>query len=107
MVQHSKELLMQQDQSPVTSQKLLELLRTLAVEVRPELEREKISLESSFEKELGLDSLSRVELISRIERAFGLSLPESTFAEAENGRDLLRVITTLRPAHRHRGSVAQ
>ena len=88
---------MQQDQSPVTSQKLLELLRTLAVEVRPELEREKISLESSFEKELGLDSLSRVELISRIERAFGLSLPESTFAEAENGRDLLRVLTTLRP----------
>ena len=88
---------MQQEQSKITSQKLLELLRSLVVEVRPELDREKISLESGFEKELGLDSLSRVELISRIERAFRLSLPESTFAEAENGRDLLRVITTLRP----------
>ncbi len=88
---------MQKDQSPISSQKLLELLRSLVAEVRPELDREKITLESSFDKELGLDSLSRVELISRIERVFSLSLPESTFAEAESGRDLLRVLTTLRP----------
>ncbi|WP_345975692.1 AMP-binding protein [Sulfurimonas sp. HSL3-7] len=88
---------MQQDPSQISSQKLLGLLRSLVAEVRPELDLEKITLESSFEKELGLDSLSRVELISRIERAFGLALPESTFVEAENGLDLLRVLTTLRP----------
>ena len=51
-----------------------------------------INLDSHFEKDLGLDSLARVELIARIEKRFKLALPEQTFADAESARDLLRAI---------------
>ncbi len=50
------------------------------------------ALESSLERELGLDSLGRVELITRIEREFGLKLPADTLAEAETPRDLLHAL---------------
>ncbi len=51
-----------------------------------------ITLDNSFDKDLGLDSLSRVELISRVESEFKLALPEQIFAEAETPRDLLRAM---------------
>jgi len=47
------------------------------------------SLESSLERDLGFDSLGRVELVARIERAFGVTLPEQTLLSAETPRDLL------------------
>jgi len=51
-----------------------------------------LSLDSSLDDDLGLDSLARVELISRIERHFNVTLPQLDFAEAESPRDLLRSI---------------
>ncbi|MFH1044021.1 MAG: AMP-binding protein [Pseudomonadota bacterium] len=51
-----------------------------------------IALDSSLERELGLDSLARVELVLRIERAFDLSLPERALYAAETPRDLLRLV---------------
>jgi acyl carrier protein len=51
-----------------------------------------ITLDSSFERDLGLDSLARVELVLRIERAFDVSLPESSLYAAETPRDLLRLV---------------
>ena len=51
-----------------------------------------IDLDSSFERDLGLDSLARVELILRVERAFDLSLPEHALYAAETPRDLLRLM---------------
>jgi 1-acyl-sn-glycerol-3-phosphate acyltransferase len=50
------------------------------------------ALDSSLERELGLDSLARVELVLRIERAFGVSLPERALYAAETPRDLLRLV---------------
>ncbi len=57
-----------------------------------------VTLDSSLEKDLGLDSLGRVELLMRIERAFGISLPEQVLASAETSRDLLRAVLTAAPA---------
>ena len=72
---------------------LLQLIDTIVSEVHPDSPSNKTaSLDSSFEKDLGLDSLTRVELISRIEKAFKLALPEQIYAEAESARDLLRAI---------------
>ena len=48
-----------------------------------------ITLESTLERDLGLDSLSRVELAVRIERAFGIALPEQTLADMQTLRDVL------------------
>ena len=50
------------------------------------------ALDSSLERDLGLDSLARVELILRIERAFNVSLPERALYAAETPRDLLRLV---------------
>ncbi|MCX7141521.1 MAG: AMP-binding protein [Proteobacteria bacterium] len=58
------------------------------------------ALDSPLERELGLDSLARVELVLRIERAFGVSLPERALYAAETPRDLLRLVRGSRGAHR-------
>ncbi|WP_081857956.1 AMP-binding protein [Thiomonas sp. FB-Cd] len=61
-------------------------------------------LDSSLDRDLGFDSLARVELILRIENAFSVRLPENTLALAETPRDLLNAVkaagkvTSLAPA---------
>ena len=57
-------------------------------------------MESSFERDLGFDSLTRMELLHRAEREFAANLPEQVLAEIETPRDLLREIDAAagRPA---------
>lgn len=52
----------------------------------------RITLDSSLDRELGFDSLARVELLTRIEGALGVVLPESTLQTAETPRDLLAAL---------------
>lgn len=76
-----------------TVTELLQVINVLVTEIHPHRTSTKaINLDSSFEKDLGLDSLARIELMSRVEKQFKLALPERTFAEAESARDLLRAI---------------
>ena len=76
-----------------TAENLLQVIQELVAEVHPQRPpTEVIGLDSRFEKDLGLDSLTRVELIARVERVFELALPERSFAEVETARDLLRAI---------------
>jgi acyl carrier protein len=76
-----------------TEENLLLLIQALVAEVHPQRpSTEVIGLDSRFEKDLGLDSLARVELIARAERYFELALPERSFAEVETARELLRAI---------------
>jgi acyl carrier protein len=76
-----------------TAKNLLLVIQELVAEVHPQRpSTEVIGLDSRFEKDLGLDSLTRVELIARVERHFELALPERSFAEVETTRDLLRAI---------------
>ena len=58
-----------------------------------------ITLDSSFERDLGLDSLARAELLLRTERAFGVSLPDQTLNTAETPRDLVRSVLSAHGAH--------
>ncbi len=81
------------NESQHTRRALLELTQQLLREVHPQRRADQIvALDSSFERDIGLDSLARVELIARVEKQFGLALPERTFAEAETPRDLLRAL---------------
>lgn len=90
---HFMEPLKAVNQANNTVTELLQVIYALVTEVHPHRSSTKaIILDSSFEKDLGLDSLTRVELISRVEKQFQLALPERTFAEAESARDLLRAI---------------
>lgn len=80
-------------QADNTVTKLLQVIEDLVSEFHQNRPSEKvINLDHHFEKDLGLDSLARVELIARIEKKFKLALPERTFSEAESARDLLRAI---------------
>lgn len=72
---------------------LLDTLRRFVAELRarPEADIE-LTLDSSLERDLGIDSLGRVELLTRIERAFNVSLAERVLASAETPRDLLAAV---------------
>ncbi|HXJ10347.1 MAG TPA: AMP-binding protein [Burkholderiales bacterium] len=80
------------DSAPqVDPNKLLAVVAAVAREARPHVEAY-VALDSSLERDLGLDSLARVELVLRLEREFGASLPEQALASAETPRDLLRFV---------------
>src|SRR5262245_52482807 len=72
------------------AEEVLNLVRTLALELHPGRRGlAGATLDSSLEKDFGLDSLARAELLQRLERAFGHRLPEALLSSAETPRDLL------------------
>jgi len=75
----------------LAAQRLLALVDELARELDPARER-RATPASSIERDLALDSLARVELLMRIERRFGVRLPERLLAEAETVADLLAAL---------------
>lgn len=80
-----------------TIQVLLDVMQNLLGELHPyETRSFRLTLDSSFETDLRLDSLARVELISRLEQHFNVALPQRVFVDAETARDLLRAITSAR-----------
>ncbi|MGQ0595551.1 MAG: AMP-binding protein [Gammaproteobacteria bacterium] len=77
---------------------LVDLVHELIEETRPGRVRViEATLDSSFDKDLGLDSLERVELLTRIERTFSVEIPEDTLGAAETLRDLLRALLAAGP----------
>jgi acyl carrier protein len=82
---------MNQRAPEIKPERVLEVVAAVAREARPHVEPH-VTLDSSLEKELGLDSLARVELVLRLEKDFGASLPEQALATSETPRDLLRFL---------------
>ena len=77
--------------------RLLSIVDRLVAEVRS-AGRSSAALDSSLERDLGLDSLARVELLARIEQAFGVRLADELLGTAETPRDLLRAVAAGAPA---------
>jgi acyl carrier protein len=50
------------------------------------------TLQDSLDRDLGISSLERVELLLRLEQAFGIRVPDSVMAEAATPRDLVSAI---------------
>ncbi|WP_137886379.1 AMP-binding protein [Pseudomonas sp. 2FE] len=72
------------------AEKLLGIVRQTAAELHPQsAEGLRVTLQSVFDRDLGMGSLARVELWSRIEQEFGVRLPEDLFATADTPADLL------------------
>ncbi len=78
-------------EASVDPNRLLGVVAAVAREARPHVEAY-VALDSSLERDLGLDSLARVELVLRLEREFQISLPEQALASSETPRDLLRFL---------------
>jgi acyl-CoA synthetase (AMP-forming)/AMP-acid ligase II/acyl carrier protein len=73
--------------------RLLGIVRGLFSELRGKAGQEdRVSLDSLLDRDLGFDSLARVELLSRIQRSFGVDLPEEILNRAETPRDLLEAL---------------
>lgn len=80
-------------------ERILRVVGELAEELRPgQRSADRLDLDTALDRDLGFDSLSRVELVMRVERAFGVGLPEQVLAEAETPRDLLRAVHSAGPA---------
>jgi acyl carrier protein len=70
---------------------LIAIVDQLARELHPQQARRGVaSLSSRLERDLGIDSLGRTELVLRLERSFGTRLPIALVAEADTVDDLKR-----------------
>ena len=56
-----------------------------------------VRLEAELERDLGIDSLARVELTLRIEHAFGVRLAEQRVTDARTVRDLVAALAAAAP----------
>jgi len=54
-------------------------------------------LDDALESTLGIDSLARMELMLRLERAFDVHLPQALVQDAQTPRDLLRALAAAGP----------
>jgi fatty-acyl-CoA synthase len=73
---------------PGVRERVLEVLRVLLEELGSHGAIPQLSTSSSLDRDLGLGSLERVELLTRLEDAFGVSLPDSLAAQANTPEDL-------------------
>jgi fatty-acyl-CoA synthase len=76
---------------PVTNDQVLAVVAGLVSELTGG-SRCRPTLDDALDRDLGISSLERVELILRLEQAFGIRLPESAMAEASTSRDLVAAI---------------
>jgi fatty-acyl-CoA synthase len=71
---------------------LLSIVHDFLHELEAERALQAITLNASLERDLGIDSLGKVELFLRIEKAFSVRLPEKVMIEAETLNDLVNAI---------------
>ena len=94
-----------------TADALLTVVREVATELHPNRrEATRATLDSTFDRDIGFDSLARMELLMRIERRLGVGISDEVMATAETPRDLLREIlagSALRPLRPLAGPPAQ
>jgi len=82
------------------TRELIAVVAELVRELHPQRSRFiEIEPSSRIERDLGIDSLGRTELILRIEKAFRVRLPAQTIGEAETIHDLLRSLEQAGPIH--------
>jgi len=71
---------------------LLLVVHKFLSELEAERAVQAISLDASLDRELGIDSLGKVELLHRIENTFSIRLPKKTLADVKSLHDLVLVI---------------
>lgn len=71
---------------------LLSITQQMLSELQAERALQAISLNASFDRDLGMDSLGKVELFQRVEKAFAVQLPVKAMAEVENLQGLVSII---------------
>ncbi|MFW6094462.1 MAG: AMP-binding protein, partial [Pseudomonadota bacterium] len=90
--------------SEARTEALLGIVRDMAYELHPERRQHlQLTLTSDLDRDLGFDSLARIELLRRINQVFRVDVGEAVLETAETPGDLLAALTGARP---HRPGVA-
>ncbi|MGC0774317.1 MAG: AMP-binding protein [Candidatus Acidiferrum sp.] len=76
-------------------ERILEVIRSLLEELGSRGALPMLNGASQLDRDLGLGSLERVELLARLETAFGVRLPDSVVAEANTPEDLAKALQTV------------
>ncbi len=79
---------------PGVRERVLGVVRGLLEELGSHGALPQLSITSNLDRDLGLGSLERVELLTRLEDAFGVRLPDTLAAEASTPEELSRAILT-------------
>jgi len=82
---------------PMIESQLLILTRQFLLEQETERAVYAVSLDASLERQLGIDSLGKVELFHRIEKTFGVQLPDLVMAEADNLQTIAKALLIAQP----------
>lgn len=86
-----------------TEDAVIAVVRDLALDLHPDRrERISVGVDSHLERDLGIDSLGRAELVHRLGQAFKVRLPDELITEAETPRDLAKAVLAARPQTRPR-----
>jgi 1-acyl-sn-glycerol-3-phosphate acyltransferase len=72
--------------------RVIGIVSDLAAELNTLPARGSAALEDALDRDLGLGSLERVELVHRLEQAFGVELGDTVLAEAERCGDLVAAV---------------
>ncbi len=78
--------------------KLIQITRQFLNELGRDRAADAISISSSLDKDLTIDSLGKVELIHRIEAAFGIEISDTLLAEAKSLNDIAEAILIAEPS---------
>jgi 1-acyl-sn-glycerol-3-phosphate acyltransferase len=85
------------DEHAALERHILQLVGQLVAELRPGSATAGIGPDDALERELGIGSLERVELLTRIERRVGVRLADSVMAGADTPADLVRAVAVSEP----------
>ena len=77
---------------PDVRERVLDILRGLLEELGSHGAVAELSIHSNLDRDLGLGSLERVELLTRLEGAFEVRLPDTLAAEASTPEELINAI---------------
>ena len=77
---------------PATRERVLDVLRSLLIELGSEGALPMLGPSSRLDSELGLGSLERVELLARLEAEFGVRLPDRVAAEVNTPEELTAAV---------------
>src|SRR4029077_4011659 len=81
---------------PGVRERVLDIVRELLEELGSHGALPQLSASSSLDRDLGLGSLERVELLTRLENAFGIRLPDTLAEEASTPEELAAGILAAR-----------
>ncbi|MDY4611040.1 MAG: acyl carrier protein [Sphaerochaetaceae bacterium] len=76
------------------NKEVFDKLKSLIAE-KLEIDESKITMNASFRKDLGADSLDTYELVYAIEEELGISIPDEKANEFETVKDAVDYLSTL------------